>query len=94
MRAGEAFQALTNQTGVTSATFFLTGGKYVLDVIATGAGSVTVQRLGPDGATQIATALTLTASGAVTGDLPPGSYTVVTTGLTAVYARITRVPEE
>jgi hypothetical protein len=94
MRAGEAFQALTNQTGVTSALFYLTGGKYAFDVVATGSGSVTLQRLSADGVTQQAAASAVTATGTATYDLPPGSYTVVTTGLTAVYARITRVPEE
>lgn len=61
----------------TTAAFELRGGEYTLDVIATGTGSATLQRLGPDGTTWITamTAVTTSAT-AVTADLPDGSYRV------------------
>ena len=47
----------------TTAAFELRGGVYTIDALFTGAGSVTLQRLGPDGSTYLtaATAIFMTA---------------------------------
>ena len=100
---GEVFpQARTAQGGLvnafhlsaaSSATFYINGGLYCLDAIATwSSGSVTVQRVGPDGSTLISTALTLTANGTIQGYLPPGTYQITVTTATAVYASLTSIP--
>lgn len=95
MRAPEAVKALSNQTAVTSTQFELHGGVYVMDIVATGTGTVTLQRLGPNGTTFLVATAALTATGpSPTLYLPPGQYNVVTAGLTAVYATIARVPFE
>ena len=83
----------SSQTATNSPTFQLEGGSYVIDVVAAwGGGSVTLQRLGPDGATFITAATALStngSSGLVT--LPAGTYqwAVVTAG--GVYASVSRV---
>ncbi len=58
----------------TTGTFILQGGKYAMDVIGTSFGSVTLQRLGPDGSTYVTAATAVVANGAATLDLPPGLY--------------------
>lgn len=81
----------------TTAAFELKGGAYTLDLVATGSGTVTLQRLGPDGSTYITAdpAAALTANG-TTGAmaLPQGLYRVNIATFTAVYVNITRVPGE
>lgn len=82
----------------TTAAFTLRGGAYTLDVQATfGGGSVTLQRLGPDGTNYITAdaAASVTAAG-TTGAmaLPPGQYRLLVTTATAVYATVARVPGE
>lgn len=79
-----------------SAQFQLNGGAYVLDVVANfNGGSVTLQRLGPDGATFITAATAVTAngtSGAIA--LPPGTYQLLVASATALYASVTPIPSE
>lgn len=74
----------------------LHGGKYAIDVVGniSGNGTVTVQRLGPDGTTQLAAAAAFTANGTTTVDMPDGQYSVVTsaTNASAVYVTIARIP--
>lgn len=94
MRGHEGFVLLKNVTAVTSSPVELLGGLYQFDVIATGAGSVTLQRVGPDGATQVTAMTAITTSGGAQAYLPPGTYQAVTTGLTAVYATLVRIPTE
>jgi hypothetical protein len=100
---GEVFpQTRTSQGGLanafnlgsaSSAQFQITGGFYCLDAIATwGGGSVTVQRVGPDGSTLISTALTLSANGTIEGYLPPGTYQITVATATAVNASLVSIP--
>jgi hypothetical protein len=94
MRSPEA--VLFSNISATPAAFLLEGGAYVLDVVATwGGGSVTLNRLGPDGSTYLAAVTALTAtgtSGAVA--LPKGRYQLAIATATAVYASVVRVPGE
>lgn len=98
MRAQEHVSILTNSAAGTSTTFELKGGKYALDVAATGSGgTVILNGLGPDGVTfipKVPLNAAITASGSMTYDLPPGQYQLVTTTLTAIFAGITRIPVE
>ena len=76
-----------------SAPFALIGGYYCLSAIATGSGSVTLKMLGPDGSTYVNTALTITTSATQSlGYLPQGTYKIVVTTFTAVYACVQSVP--
>lgn len=95
MRAGEAFSNTFAAAGSSSA-FALLGGKYQLagHSAAWGGGSLKVDQLMPDGATWVATALTLAADGTSTTDLPPGQYRFTLATTTAANAVLTRVPEE
>lgn len=81
----------------TPAAFFLAGGKYGVDVVATGSGTVKLQKLAGDGATFVsvstATDFATTAGYAVV-DLPSGKYTFTIDTFTAVYAELLRIPGE
>ena len=58
-------------------SFVLRGGQFWLAVVATfSAGSVTLQRLGPDGSTFLTAATAFSANGSETAYLPPGTYRV------------------
>jgi hypothetical protein len=96
MRAQEAVRPFVNAAAATSAAFELKGGTYSIDFNGTGAGTVDVKRLGPDGSTFIACGVTqITAvTGSQTLDLPPGQYEVIITGFTANFVTICRVPKE
>ena len=85
---------LNNAAAGTGLAFTLTGGLYAIETLATGAGSITLQRLGPDGATwgAAATAITTT-SNFSTAQLPPGQYRWLTSGFTAIYATVQRIPQ-
>jgi hypothetical protein len=65
---------LESNISTTSSPFTLQGGKYAMDVIGTSFGSVTLQRLGPDGSTYVTAATAVVANGAATLDLAPGVY--------------------
>ena len=81
----------------TTAPFTLTGGHYAFSAHATGAGTISLEKLGPDGTTYTApaAATTFTAvDGYGTVFLPPGMYRVSIVTFTAVYADITRIPYE
>lgn len=95
MRGNEAVRPFANAAAGTSAAFELMGGAYVLDFVATGTGTVDLQRLGPDGATYFAVITQITANG-TSGSiaLPPGQYKVVVATFTAIYVSITRIPGE
>lgn len=96
MRAQEAVKPFVNQAPATSAAFELRGGTYTLDFTGTGAGTVDVKRLGPDGVTFIACGVTqiVATTGSQTIDLPPGQYQAIIAGFTANYLTICRVPKE
>ena len=95
MRAQEGFKH--SALGATSSdSFELTGGAYAMDAIATwNAGSITLQRLGPDGATYITAATALSADG-TTGALalPPGTYKIAVATATGIWVSVSRIPGE
>ncbi len=95
MRGTQSHKVFTNQTAVTGDPFVITGGLYVYSTVATGAGTVALEYLGPDNATYTAALTALTATGRSPATyLPAGTYRGVTAGLTAVYASLDRVPFE
>lgn len=88
-------QIVNNAGNGTSGDFTLFGGEYLLVVGATGsAGTVTVNAKAADGSYVKVTPkeTAITAAGSNTYDLPPGTYQLVTTTLTAITADITRIP--
>jgi hypothetical protein len=62
----------------TTAAFELRGGMYVVDAVWTGAGTVTLQRHGPDGTTFMTALTALSTSGTPSAavQLPPGQYKI------------------
>lgn len=101
MRSGESFSGAplpaTGVTALVSSQFTLLGGKYELGAVGTfNSGTVTLQRIGPDGNSPITAATALTQAGSNTADLPPGTYQVTISGSTtaAIYWEVVRVPEE
>lgn len=100
MRAGESFAGapdpLTLLTS-TSATFQLMGGKYWFAAVGTfNSGTLTLQRVGPDGNTFVTAATGLTAAGGNTSDLPPGTYKVTLSGSTTavLWWEVVRIVED
>jgi hypothetical protein len=101
MRAGESFSgaplATTGVTALVSSQFQLLGGKYEFAAVGTfNSGTITLQRIGPDGNTVLTAATALTTAGSNTADLPPGTYQVTISGSTtaALWWEVVRVPEE
>lgn len=95
MRSQESF-SYSSLGNANSDNFKLQGGAYAMDAIASwGGGSITLQRLGPDGATFITAATALTADG-TTGSiaLPPGTYRVLATTAAAIWVSVARIPGE
>lgn len=79
--------------GATTAAFELKGGKYAIASTATGAGTMGLQMVGPDGVTLVPVhAVFATTNGYAVVDLPPGQYKYFIATFTAVYAAICRVP--
>lgn len=79
---------LTNASATSSAAEW-PGGRGVFQAVATfGGGSVTLQYLGPDGATWLAAGsdTTLAANGGGVFNLPPGRIRAAVATATAVYA--------
>jgi hypothetical protein len=73
----------------TPAPFTLRGGSYGVTVHATfGGGSVTLQRLAPDGSTFVTVLAAFSADGYSSVNLPAGSYELAIATATAVYADI------
>jgi hypothetical protein len=68
-------QAFSNINATTS-SFQLYGGEYAVDVIGSTFGTVTLQRLGPDGSTWLTALTAFAANGTATVDLPPGQYKI------------------
>jgi hypothetical protein len=72
-----------------TAPFTLRGGNYGITVSATfGGGSVTLQRLSPDGSTYVTVVTAFTAAGYASANLPSGTYRLTIATATAVYADI------
>lgn len=95
MRAPDGF-SYSSLGNANSDSFKLVGGAYAMDAIASwGGGSLTLQRLGPDGATFITAATALTADG-TTGSLalPPGTYRILATTAAGIWVSISRIPGE
>lgn len=83
----------SNQAAGTLGPFTLRGGSYWIETNSTGAGTVDLKRLGPDGSTYTARITQIVATvGQQTISLPPGTYEWVVTGFTANYLEITRIP--
>lgn len=59
----------------TPANFYLRGGRYGVEVIGATFGTVTLQKLGPDGSTLLTVLAAFSASGVALVDLTPGYYT-------------------
>jgi hypothetical protein len=69
----------------TPASFTLTGGNYGVTVTATwGGGSVTLQRLAPDGSTYVTVMTAFTADGYADANLPDGTYRLLIATATGV----------
>ena len=60
----------------TTSPFTLDGGRYALELIGSTLGTVTLQRLGPDGSTYLTAATAFTGNGTALVDLPPSTYRV------------------
>lgn len=95
MRAGESFSYNT-LTATSSGTFYLIGGKYLLEAVATwNSGSLALQRVMPDGVTvYTVTGGSLTANGTAALDLAPGAYKLTVASATNLFSAVTRIPEE
>lgn len=100
MRAGESFNgspAPGTLVTANSSQFFIAGGKYWFGAVGTfNSGTITLQRIGPDGNTPITAATALTTAGGNVSDLPPGAYQVTISGSTtaAIYWELVRINEE
>lgn len=76
----------------TPAAFVLRGGCYGVTVHATwGGGSVTLQRLSPDGSTYVTVMTAFSADGFNSGNLPGGTYRLLVATATAIYADVVSV---
>lgn len=76
----------------TPASFILRGGNYGLTVSAVfGGGNVALQRLSPDGSTYVTVITALTAAGYASANLPNGTYRLLITTATAVYADVVSI---
>lgn len=83
------------QSNVAAATytFKLRGGYYWFEYNGTGAGTVDLKRIGPNGSTATARITQIVATvGQQSIALAPGDYQVVITGFTANYFEVTRIP--
>jgi hypothetical protein len=79
----------------TTAQFTLKGGYYMVSSVFTGAGSVELQALGPDGLTwmSLPTPLKITTSGGmIAGYAAPGQYRFTIVTVTAAFCSVGGVP--
>jgi len=73
----------------TPAPFVLRGGNYGITAHATfGGGSVTLQRLSPDGVTYVTVLTAITADGYANLNLPSGTYQLAIATATGVYVDV------
>lgn len=96
MRAHEAFRPFVNAAAGTVSDIEVEGGVYVLDFSGTGAGTVDLFRLMPNGSSYLSVMTQITATSATSGalTLPPGLYRVTVAGFTANYVTLARIPGE
>jgi hypothetical protein len=87
-------KSFTNISANTASFPFL-GGQYGCDVIATGSGTVTLQKQAAD-ATSWVTAMTAfaTTAGYGTALIPPGNYRFAIATFTAVYIDLSLIPTD
>lgn len=78
----------------TTAAFTLDGGTYGVDVVGSGFGTVTLQKLAVDGTTWLTAMTAFSANGYATASLPAGSYRVAVATATGVYINLRRIPSE
>jgi hypothetical protein len=79
--------------GTTPAAFTLPGGLYGVTVMGTGFGTVTLQRLAPDGTTYVTALTAFGANGYQSVYLPSGTYQLAISSTTAVYADVVGIEE-
>lgn len=82
-----------NLTGVTAntANFTLRGGQYGVTVTATVFGTITLQKLAPDGTTFITVLTAFAAAGYANVNLPSGTYRFTVAGVTAGQINLTSI---
>lgn len=90
------FNQVENQSfsniSATTASFKLRGGNYGVTVHATwGGGSVTLQRLSPDGTTYVTVLTAFAADGYQNQNLPSGTYQLLVVTATAIYVDVVSV---
>ena len=86
-------QSFTN-ISATTAAFTLPAGNYGVTAKATwGGGSVTLQKLSPDGSTYVTALTAFSADGYATVLLPSGTYKFAVATATAVYVEIASIAE-
>lgn len=95
MHAQESVKPFVNAAAGT-VNFELRGGRYAVEFVGTGTGTVDVKGLGPDASTSLAVGVTqITAtSGYQVVELPPGLYSAIIATFTANFLTLTRVPAE
>jgi hypothetical protein len=80
-------EAKFSNISATTAPFVLKGGQYGVTVTATfSSGTVTLQRLGPDGSTYVTALTAFSSAGFATAYLPQGTYRFAIATASAVYA--------
>lgn len=78
-----------NNISATPASFTLRGGNYGVTAHATwGGGSVTLQRLSPDGSTYVTVLVAFSADGYANLNLPSGTYQLLVATATGIYVDI------
>ena len=98
MLAGESYKGapdpLTLVTAAASTQFQLISGQYWFAAVGTfNSGTITLQKIGPDGSTPVTVTTALTAAGGNTANLPPGTYQVTVSGSTtaALWWEVVRI---
>lgn len=82
-------KAVFSNISATPAAFSLRGGNYGVTVHATwGGGSVTLQRLSPDGSTYVTVMTAFAADGYANANLPSGTYLLLVATATAIYVDV------
>lgn len=84
-------EASFSNISADTAGFTLRGGRYGVEVVGTGFGTVSLQRLAADGSTYVDVFTAFSANGYQTVDLPPGTYRFHVSSATGVYATVTSV---
>lgn len=97
MRGSAGAQNWTNISATPALFSVSDGGLYALAAHATwGGGNIEVRPVLPDGSTKasFATPMKLTADGVIQANLEPGLYELTVTTATAIYAALSRVPND